>query len=143
MEGLPKGGRERSVELPGSVVEALKAHRHLRGRFVFCQEDGQPLTASRMAGPLRRALRAAGITRERGQIGWHDLRHTYGSHLAMRAVPLKAIQELMGHSTIEMTMRYAHLSPDSRREAVNVLDRPLAPACDIRATRLEGAANQP
>jgi integrase len=143
VEGLPKGGRERSVELPESVVEALKAHRHLRGRFVFCQEDGQPLTASRMAGPLRRALRAAGITRERGQIGWHDLRHTYGSHLAMRAVPLKAIQELMGHSTIEMTMRYAHLSPDSRREAVSVLDRPLAPACDIRATRLEGAANQP
>jgi hypothetical protein len=55
------------------------------------------------------------------------------------------IQELMGHVTIEMTERYAHLSPDTRREAVGVLDRPLplAPACDIRATRMEGAANHP
>jgi len=37
-------------------------------------------------------------------------------------VPLKAVQELMGHATIEMTMRYAHLSPDVRRNAVQLLD---------------------
>ena len=91
------------------------------------------------------ALSRAGITREQGCITWHDLRHTYGSHLAMRGVPLKVIQELMGHVTIEMTERYAHLSPDTRREAIGVLDRPLplAPACDIRATRMEEAANHP
>ncbi|TSC23284.1 site-specific integrase [Corallococcus sp. Z5C101001] len=141
VEDLPKGGRERSVELPASVVDALKAHRHLRGRFVFCQEDGQPLTKGKMSAPLSRALRAAGITRDVGIIGWHDLRHTYGSHLAMRGIPLKVIQELMGHATIEMTERYAHLSPDTRRNAVNVLDRPLAPTCDIHATRMEADAN--
>jgi len=142
---LPKGGRERTVDLPTSAVDALKAHRHLRGRFVFCQEDGQPLTEGKMKQPLRRALNRAGISREEGRIGWHDLRHTYASHLAMRGVPLKVIQELMGHVTIEMTERYAHLSPDTRREAVGVLDRPLplAPACDIRATRMEEAANHP
>lgn len=143
IEDLPKGGRERTVDLPASVVDALKAHRHIRGRFVFCQEDGQPLTPGKMKAPLRRALRAAGITREQGQIGWHDLRHTYGSHLAMRAVPLKVIQELMGHATIEMTNRYAHLSPDTRREAVSVLDRPSVPVCDIRATRVAEASNHP
>jgi len=143
VEGTPKGGRERTVELPASVVAALKAHRHLRGRFVFCQEDGQPLTAGMMKAPLRRSLQAVGITREQGQIGWHDLRHTYGSHLAMKGVPLKVVQELMGHATIQMTERYAHLSPETRRQAVAVLDAPLASACDIDATRLEGAANQP
>ena len=42
----------------------------------------------------------------------------------MRGVPLKAVQELMGHSTMEMTMRYAHLSPDVRRDAVAKLDQP-------------------
>jgi site-specific recombinase XerD len=96
-----------------------------------------------MAQPLRRALNQAGINREEGRIGWHDLRHTYADHLAMRGVPLKVIQELMGHVTIEMTEHYAHLSPDTRREAVSGLDRPLplAPACDIRATRMEDAAN--
>jgi site-specific recombinase XerD len=131
------------VELPGSAVDALKGHRHLRGPYVFCQEDGQPLTDGLLKLPLRRALQRAGITREQGRIGWHDLRHTYGSHLAMRGIPLTVIKELMGHATIDMTERYAHLSPDTRREAVGVLDRPFAPACDIRATRMEEAANHP
>jgi len=44
------------------------------------------------------------------------------SHLAMRGVPLKAVQELMGHATMEMTMRYAHLSPHVPRDAVKLLD---------------------
>ncbi|WP_041792130.1 tyrosine-type recombinase/integrase [Stigmatella aurantiaca] len=140
---LPKGGRERTVDLPASAVEALKAHRHLRGRFVFCQDDGQPLTAGKTAQPLRRALKMADIGREEGRIGWHDLRHTYASHLAMKGIPLKVIQELMGHVTIEMTERYAHLSPDTRREAVGVLDQPLAPTRNTDATRVEGAANHP
>ncbi|NVJ20663.1 site-specific integrase [Myxococcus sp. AM011] len=141
MTDLPKGGRERTVELPASVVAALKEHRHLRGPYVFCQDDGQPLTPGKMDLPLVRSLRLAGITREVGIIGWHDLRHTYGSHLAMRGVPLKVIQELMGHASIDMTERYAHLSPDTRRFAVRVLDLPLAPACDIGATRTEDVAN--
>ena len=42
--------------------------------------------------------------------------------IAPAEVPIKAVQELLGHSTIEMTMRYAHLSPDARREAVQLLD---------------------
>jgi integrase len=45
----------------------------------------------------------------------------------MRSVPLKAVQELLGHATIEMTMRYTHLSPDARRDAVSVLDLPSPP----------------
>lgn len=43
VEGPPKGGSTRTVDLPQSVVDALKAHRHLRGPFVFCQEDGAHL----------------------------------------------------------------------------------------------------
>ena len=41
----------------------------------------------------------------------------------MRGVPLKAVQELLGHATIDMTMRYSHLSPDLRRDAVKALER--------------------
>jgi integrase len=42
----------------------------------------------------------------------------------MRGLPLKAVQELLGHSTILMTMRCAHLAPEVTRDAVNLLDRP-------------------
>ena len=42
----------------------------------------------------------------------------------MRGVSLKAVQELLGHATIEMTMRYAHLSPEVKVNAVKALDRP-------------------
>jgi site-specific recombinase XerD len=42
----------------------------------------------------------------------------------MRGVPLKAVQELMGHTTMKMTMRYAHLSPDIHQDAVATLDQP-------------------
>jgi hypothetical protein len=54
---------------------------------------------------------------------------------AVSARPLKIIQELMGHATIEMTMRHAHLAPEARESAVQQLDRPVpqlhaAPARD-------------
>lgn len=92
---------------------------------MLCQQDGQPLTDGLMKLPLQRALRAAGISREQWRIGWHDPLHTYGSHLAMRGVPMKVTQELMGHATIVMTMRYAHLAPEARENAVQQLDRPV------------------
>lgn len=54
----------------------------------------------------------------------------------MRGVPLKVIQELMGHASIEMTMRYAHLSPDVKNAAVQVLDTaaPQTPEGHMRGT---------
>jgi integrase len=115
--GTPKNGRNREVPLNDEITMALKAHRHLRGRFVFCQEDGEPLTVEAMQWNLHRICRKAGLR----EFGWHTLRHSFASHLAMRGVPLKAIQELMGHSTIEMTNRYAHLSPDVKKDAVQLL----------------------
>ena len=70
--------------------------------------------------PLWRACKKAGLR----QIGWHALRHTFASHLVMRGASIKAVQELLGHSSIQMTMRYAHLAPEVARDAVNLLDKP-------------------
>lgn len=119
--GSPKGGRSREVPLNGIALSALKAHRHLRGAFVFCDEDGAYLKNDTCRNAIRRASKQAGLR----PIGWHTLRHTFASHLVMRGVPLKAIQELLGHASIEMTMRYAHLSPDVKKDAVRVLEQPV------------------
>lgn len=114
----PKNGKPREVPLSNEARAALKSHRHLRGEYVFCDLDGKPLTKGECKHPLWRACKRSGLRR----VGWHVLRHTFASHLAMRGVPLRTIMELMGHSTIQMTMRYAHLSPEVSREAVNLLD---------------------
>lgn len=113
----PKSGKSRDVPLSPDALEALKAHRHLRGEYVFAHEKGRALTKNECKSPLRSALRRAGLR----AVGWHALRHTFASHLVMRGAPLKTVQELLGHATLEMTLRYAHLSPDSKRDAVRLL----------------------
>ena len=55
------------------------------------------------------------------QIGWHVL-HSFASHLVMRGATVTAVQELLGHASIVMTMRYAHLGPQVVRETVRLLD---------------------
>jgi integrase len=119
----PKGGREREVPLNDRALQALRQHpRRLDSQWVFPQDDGQFIRNPHHAcsSAIVRLSRRAGLRR----IGWHTLRHTFASHLVMRGVSLKAVQELLGHATIEMTMRYAHLSPEVKVNAVKALDRP-------------------
>jgi integrase len=65
-----------------------------------------------------KALTKAGINDFR----WHDLRHTAASHLVMNGAGLKDVQEILGHKTMSMTMRYAHLSQEHKKKAVNLLN---------------------
>lgn len=72
----------------------------------------------RFAWHFRQWCRRAGIHDFR----WHDLRHTFCSRLAMAGIHLLTIKELAGHRSISVTERYAHLAPDFRRQAADVLD---------------------
>lgn len=87
--------------------------------YVFANTEGEHFKRFNADG-WRAALRNAGVSGFR----WHDLRHTFGSRLAEKGVPITVIKELMGHSTITVTMRYAQLTHGNLQQAVKALDDP-------------------
>jgi integrase len=88
--------------------------------FIFPHAKGE--RAGEAFRNLRRsfqsALRAAGISNFR----WHDMRHSFGSHLAMGGADLVSIQRLLGHKSLRMTSRYAHVSDVHLKRQVELLD---------------------
>lgn len=69
--------------------------------------------------PWFAALKVAAVR----NLHFHDLRHTFASRMVQRGVPLKAVQELLGHADMKTTMRYAHLAPSDLTKAVMSLSR--------------------
>ena len=116
--GSPKGGRVRRLPMTERLRKALKASRHLKGPWVFCDLDGKMLSRTEIDTVLFRAVRKVGLRK----IGWHTLRHTFCSHLAMRGVPARTIQELAGHASITTTMRYMHLTQSAVDDAIRILE---------------------
>lgn len=90
----------------------LVKSKHALEELVFCKPDRGRRIHRRADVALRRRCKWADLR----PIGWHVLRHTFASHLAMNGRSLKEIQELLGHSDIRQTMRYAHLTPGVKQE---------------------------
>ena len=93
-------------------------HRHLRSDFVFFHDDGKPLRHDNVRWPLHKVCRIAGLRAIRP----HDIRHSFASQLVMKGAPLMVIQELLGHSDVQTTMRYAHLASGAKRDALFLLE---------------------
>jgi integrase len=115
--GAPKNNRIRSIPLDPDLYEILYRRRSGTG-YVFTNGSKKPLNHSWLSYHLDKLCKQAGLRR----ITWHVLRHTFASHLAMKGVPLNTVQTLLGHSTIIMTMRYAHVAPSSLRSAIALLN---------------------
>src|SRR5262249_55167270 len=112
----PKNNRERHIPLDIDVYEMLHNRKQTTG-YVFL--DGtKPFNSPRLNNRLAKVCKRAGLRR----ITWHVLRHTFASHLAMKSVPLNAVQALLGHSSITTTMRYTHVAPSTLRSAIEMLN---------------------
>lgn len=89
--------------------------------LLFTTRDGKSLQNS-ASSMYRRIVDAIGlndgVTDPRQKVVFHTLRHTYCSWMVIKGVPLYTVGELVGHSSIEMTKRYAHLCPDAKRTAL-------------------------
>jgi integrase len=113
----PKSNRVRHIPMDVDVYEILLKRKKSTG-YVFLNERNRPFDGQCLKLRLGRVRRRAGLR----SIGWHTLRHTFASHLAMRGLPMNAVQMLLGHSSITTTMRYAHLAPSTLRSAIDMLN---------------------
>ena len=97
-----------------AVLEALP--RGTPAAYVFTNPAGAPWRPHDIQHAFYRARDAAGL---RSSLSSHSLRHTFASWLTMDGVPLRTVSELLGHTNIAMTARYAHLSPSHLQETVD------------------------
>ena len=107
---LGKGGKERMVPYGAPAARALDAYLGRRATArgaVFVNQRGGRLSVRSIHTLVRRAARAAGVTR---RVSPHTLRHTFATHLLDRGADLRVIQELLGHSRLSTTQRYTHVS---------------------------------
>jgi len=120
LKHIPKGKRYRYVPVSADALEVLKAQKavsYMRSKFVFPNTDGGMLSDTEMSDTLLFLCRKAGLP----ESGWHVFRHTFGAHATMANVHPRLLQKWMGHSSLKMTERYAHLAPE-QDEAINRLD---------------------
>ena len=118
--GYAKNGEGRTVPITGTLREVLgrlsKESEATGSSYLFRNCYGEPYRSIRTG--FEHAAQRAGIK----DFHFHDLRHTFASRLVMAGVDIRTVQELMGHKTIAMTLRYSHLSPDHKRKAMETLE---------------------
>ncbi|MEM7195406.1 MAG: site-specific integrase [Pseudomonadota bacterium] len=117
-----KSGKRRSIPLNSTATRVLEERDAYRLEYcpdspwVFCRKDGSRFVS------FRKSFNTARIRAGLNDFRIHDLRHTCAAWLVSNGVPLTEVRDLLGHSTVKMTERYAHLAPENVRAAVNRLD---------------------
>jgi integrase len=112
-----KGNKRRILPLNAGAIQALTQQKQqIKTEWVFARQNGERVKTFNWL--FRKAAQQAGIEDFR----IHDLRHTFASWLVSEGVELVKVRDLLGHSSIKMTERYAHLMPDRLLGAVSVLD---------------------
>jgi integrase len=116
-----KNGERSTIPLNEAAVAILRAiPRRIDTPYVFPGRfDGQPFS------DLKRQFEKAVTAAELKDMTFHTLRHTAASHLVMAGVDLATVKEILRHKSISMTLRYAHLSPDHKKSAVEALSKAL------------------
>lgn len=107
----------RHIPMNKEVLNTLESWGKQSGksRYVFPSQNGGRLDDVKSA--WLKLLERAKITEFR----WHDMRHDFASRLVMAGVPLNTVRDLLGHSDIKMTLRYAHLAPGTKAAAVELI----------------------
>jgi integrase len=131
-----KGWERREVPLSDRLWAEVKASEQ-PGPLVFARLDGEPIGYDAVRDAIHAIYDRAGVRVPTKP--WHSLRHTFGTQLAARGAPINLIQELMGHKSIETTLRYMHTDRAAKRAAIDSL----APVGSHRAAAPKTTRNRP
>lgn len=109
-----KSSKTRHIPLNDEAFKILLQWKEIASsnRLVFESKEGSQFNNVRKSWLT--VLKLAAIQNFR----WHDMRHHFASKLVMRGVDLNTVRELLGHSDLKMTLRYAHLAPEHKAQAV-------------------------
>ena len=126
-----KGAKDRFVPLPKTALSILRAHwkTHRNARLLFpaqgrdsrsASSADTPMAISSVQGAFRAAKREAAVSKR--SVSIHTLRHCYATHLLEAGVNLRVIQQYLGHSSLETTMVYLHLTAKGNEDAYALID---------------------
>ncbi|WP_319560344.1 site-specific integrase [Marispirochaeta sp.] len=125
-----KGSKDRYVPIPSETLVLLRRYwKTHRNRQLIFPALGRghttgatattPMNRASVQGALARAVKKAGISHH---ISIHTLRHSYATHLLEQGVNIRTIQRYMGHSSLETTMRYLHLTRKGQEDAFGIIN---------------------
>ena len=117
--GITKNSSSRYIPLNDEakhIMQRLYNKSVTKEGLVFPSKNNQPFNNIKRSWSA--VLKKAQIT----QFRWHDLRHHFASKLVMAGVDLNTVRELLGHSDIKMTLRYSHLAPEHKVNAVRKIN---------------------
>jgi len=126
-----KGAKDRYVPLPTSTLDLLRlywvTHRHKRLLFPAEGRDhkrtsaaGTPMSITAVQGAMKKITKQIDFGKK---VSIHTLRHSYGTHLLEAGVSLRAIQQYMGHSSLQTTMVYLHLTDSAAVDSRKVIEK--------------------
>lgn len=112
-----KSGTTRHIPLNSEALATLQEWRKQSSfqTYIFTNKKGEPL------GNVKKSWAKILKTAQIENFRWHDMRHHFASRLVMSDVDLNTVRELLGHSDLTMTLRYAHLAPEHKASAVERL----------------------
>ncbi len=124
-------GADRSVNMTQDVLTLMQGkNRGELNKLVFPGRRKRPSTQERPSKQISQVFRQVvnklfnqGVTDRRERVTFHTCRHTCASWMVKQGISLYLVQKVLGHSTIQVTERYAHLAPDQLQLAANAIDR--------------------